>query len=81
MSDKVQMKVESCETSLFHHGLVKLIVVHELQKANRDWAEFLFLNRIGIEGTGVSPQAKEKTPSKITSPVETKSRRFDNLKP
>ena len=59
MSDKVQMKVESCETSLFHHGLVKLIVLHELQKANRDWVEFLFLSRIGIEGTGVSPQAKE----------------------
>jgi len=39
------------------------------------------LSRIGIEGTGVSPQAKEKTPSKINAPAETKSRRFVKLKP
>ena len=30
MADKVQMKTQACETSLFHHGLVKLIVLHEL---------------------------------------------------
>ena len=30
MCDKVQLKKESCETSLFHHNLVKLIVLHEL---------------------------------------------------
>jgi len=35
MSDKVQLKKEACETSLFHHGLVKLTVLHELQKVDR----------------------------------------------
>ena len=30
MCDKVQSKKEACETSLFHHGLLKLIVLHEL---------------------------------------------------
>ena len=30
MCDKVQLKKEACETSLFHHGLFKLIVLHEL---------------------------------------------------
>jgi len=35
MSDKVQLKKEACETSLFHHGLIKLIVLHELQKIGR----------------------------------------------
>ena len=28
MADKVQMKAQYYETSLFHHGLVKLIVLH-----------------------------------------------------
>ena len=57
------MKTESCETSLFHHGLVKLIVLHELQKVNREYSAFLFLSGIGVEGIGASPQAKEKSSS------------------
>ena len=30
MCDKVQLKKEAYETSLFHHGLAKLIVLHQL---------------------------------------------------
>jgi len=30
MYDKVQLKKEACESSLLHHGLIKLIVLHEL---------------------------------------------------
>ena len=81
MAEKVQMKNQACETSLFHHGLVKLIVCHELQKVNREWFAFLFLSGIGVEGTGASPQVKETSPSKTTEPAETKSRRFVKLKP
>ena len=81
MADKVQMKTQACETSLFHHGLVKLIVLHELQKVNREWSAFLFLSGIGVEGTGASPQVKETSSSKTTEPAETKSRRFVKLKP
>ena len=43
MTDKVQMKTQACETSLFHHGLVKLIVLHELQRVNRECSAFFFL--------------------------------------
>ena len=32
MCDKVLLKKEACETLLFHDGLVKLIILHELQK-------------------------------------------------
>jgi len=32
MCDKVQLKKEACETSLFHHGLVKLIVYMSSRK-------------------------------------------------
>ena len=60
MADKVQMKTQACETSLFHHGIVQLLVFHELYRVNREWSTFLFLCGFGVEthGTGVSPRAK-----------------------
>ena len=44
MSDKVQIKNEGNETSLFHHGLVKLLVLEELRRLDRDWISFLFMS-------------------------------------
>ena len=38
MADKVQMKTQGCETSLFHHGLIKLIVLHELKRIKMEWS-------------------------------------------
>ena len=38
MADKVQEKSEGSETSLFHHGLMKLLILDELQKIGRDWS-------------------------------------------
>ena len=43
MCDKVQLKKDDCETSLFHHGLVKLLVLDGLQKIGRDWDSFIFM--------------------------------------
>ena len=81
MADKVHMKAQACETSLFHHGLVKLIVLHELQKVKREWFAFLFLSGTGVEGISASPQVKETYSSKTTELAESKSRRFFKLKP
>ena len=81
MADKVQMKTQTCETSLFHHGLVKLIVLHELQKVNREWSAFLFLSGIGVERTGASTQVKETSSSQNIEPAEKKSMRFFKIKP
>lgn len=36
MCDKVQLRKEDSETSLFHHGLIKLLVLDGLQKIDRD---------------------------------------------
>ena len=36
MVDKVQAKSEGNETSLFHHGLIKLLVLEELKRLGRD---------------------------------------------
>ena len=36
MSDKVRARPKSSETSIFHHGLINLLVMEELKKLNRD---------------------------------------------
>ena len=79
MCDKVQLKKEACETSLFHHGLVKLIVLHELQKIDREWSIFLFMSGFRNE-TGLSPQATRISSPAVSHREETRSRRFVKLK-
>ena len=54
MCDKVQLIKEACETSLFHHGLIKLLVLHELQKVGKDWNSFIFMAGFKSQ-TGLSP--------------------------
>jgi len=54
MCDKVQLKKDDCETSLFHHGLIKLLVLDSLQKIGRDWDSFIFM--AGFQSkTGLTP--------------------------
>jgi len=62
MYDKVQLRKETCETSLFHHGLVKLIVLHELHRVGRDWNTFIFMSGFKNE-TDLSPQAAKDLPT------------------
>ena len=59
MADKVQAKYEGCETSLFHHGLMKLLILNELQKIGRDWSSFLFINGFDLEK--LTPARNPKT--------------------
>jgi len=61
MTDKVQLKSQGRETSLFHHGIIKLIVLHELKRINKEWSSFLFLCDFGVEiqDVGISPKVKE----------------------
>ena len=55
MCDKVQLRKDDCETSLFHHGLVKFLVLDGLQKIGRDWNSFIFM--AGFQSkTGLTPQ-------------------------
>jgi hypothetical protein len=41
MVDRVQAKSKAVETSVFHSGLIKMIVMEELRKKNIDWEEFI----------------------------------------
>ena len=73
------MRKEAYETSLLHHGLVKLIVLHELQKIDREWSMFMFMFGFKDE-TGLSPQATKISPPTVSHHAETKSRGFMKLK-
>ena len=66
MSDKVQIETEGNETSLFHHGLIKLLVLEELKRLDRDWNFFLFMS--GFEVDDVTPKRAFK-PRNISSPI------------
>lgn len=79
MCDKVQLKKEACETSLFHHDLVKLIILHELQKIDKECSMFMFMSGFKNE-TGLSPQATKCSPPAVSDRAETRSRRFMKLK-
>ena len=51
---------------MFHHGLIKLLVLNELQILDRDWASFLFVS--GFEMDTVTPIRTPK-PRRLPSPL------------
>ena len=86
MSNKLRAKFDGCETSLFHHGLIKILVLNELQKISRDWSSFLFMS--GFEMETLTPARNPKTKGTLSPPVAessqlvvAKSKRFVKLKP
>ena len=54
MCVKVQFKRDNYETSLFHHGLIKLLVLDSLHKIGRDWDSFIFMSGFQSK-TGLTP--------------------------
>jgi hypothetical protein len=62
MVDKVQAKSKQVEPSLFHFSLIKLLVLEELKKTNREWSYFLSTSGFCVETTS-SPPSKGSTPS------------------
>jgi len=72
MCDKVQLRKEVCETSLFHHGLIKLLVLNGLQKIDRDWNSFIFMAGFKSQ-TGLTPQpARDFTMAELQKEARTK---------
>ena len=43
MVDNVQDKSQIAKKYVFHFGLIKLLVLEELKKTNKDWNTFIFL--------------------------------------
>jgi hypothetical protein len=63
MANNVQAKADQPESSLFHFSLVKLLVVEELGKLNRDWGSFLTSTNISLDPKGDTPLSVEKSTS------------------
>lgn len=57
----MQGRPERSETSIFHHGLIKLLVLEELNKLNRDWVTFLFISGYEINALAPKKTSKSKT--------------------
>ena len=42
MASQVRKNVENLTHSLYHHGLIKMVVLAELKKKNQTWQQFLY---------------------------------------
>jgi hypothetical protein len=41
MFDRVQDKSKAVDTSIFHSGLISMLVIEELNKRNMNWEQFI----------------------------------------
>jgi len=77
------LKSQGYETSIFHHGVTKLIVLHELKRIKKEWSSFLFLCDFGVENqeSGISPKVKETPSTETSKSIMSRAKRFVKLKP
>lgn len=62
---KVKSKLDTISTSIFHNGIIKLLVVEYLNRLNRDWLTFFFLS--GYE-LGIATPSRKTPKSKSATP-------------
>jgi hypothetical protein len=72
MAQKVQAKPEKINSRLFHHGLIKLIVMGELQRRERTWDYLLFWGEFEQE---IQPKGKNTPTKKSSTPKSSKRKR------
>jgi hypothetical protein len=77
MSHQVQAKPDKVHNRIFHHGLIKLIVMEELQRREKAWDYLLFWGEFEQE---IQPKGK-KTPTKKSSTPKRSKRKRRALSP
>jgi len=80
MSDKVQSKYKQLDTSNFHFGLIKMLMLEELKNTNSDWDAFLVT--LGFHSDVFNtPKIKGETPTYVENIVhiESSKRRKCNI--
>jgi hypothetical protein len=60
MADRVQARADQLKSSMFHFSLVKLLIVEELRKLNREWDSFLSSANIPLEPKRDTPLSVER---------------------
>jgi hypothetical protein len=58
MSMSIQKQTRNEEKSLYHYGLIKMLIVHQLQEHDITWEQFLLRNRF-IEEKGIDTRHDE----------------------
>ena len=74
MAKAVQRRQKDKMTSLFHCGLIKIIIQHELQKQNLTWSGFLIHNQFEEREELLEEGLKEDELLMITYPETTSSK-------
>jgi hypothetical protein len=73
MTDKVQAKYKQVEPNLFHFSLIKLLVLEELKKKNKEWSDFW-------STLGFCAEIASSQPSKGSTPSTSAKSTSNNLK-
>jgi hypothetical protein len=66
MSDRVQAKSKAVDTSVFHSGLIRMLVMEELKKRNIPWEQFIISAHMQLD-IASTPQSKMQSPFPSTS--------------
>jgi hypothetical protein len=72
MSDRVQAKSKQVDTSAFHSGLIKMLVLEELKKTNIYWDDFLDASGFQLDVAHI-PESKRQTPTPAKKIVQSNS--------
>jgi len=72
MSDRVQAKSKAVDTSVFHSGLIRMLVMAELRKRNIPWEQVIVSTHMNLD-IASTPQSKIQSPfsSTNTAPIGT----------
>ena len=86
MASNVQKKIESLETTMYHRGLVKILVEYHLKKIGDTWENFLIRNHFqetpeSPEKDSVRKSRRKKTNLTIQSNPETSAQKNDEEEP
>jgi hypothetical protein len=61
MDDRVQSKSKDVDTSVFHSGLIRMLVMEELKKRNLSWEEFIVSSNLQLD-IASTPQSRMQSP-------------------
>jgi hypothetical protein len=76
IDDRVQAKSKAVDTSVFHSGLIRMIIMEELKKINLTWEKFIVSANLQLD-VASTPQSRVQIPfpASSVSQVETRKRR------
>jgi hypothetical protein len=81
MSDRVQSKSKVVDTSIFHFGLIRMLVSEELGKKYISWEHFVISSHFKVDIV-TTPQSQIKIPSPSTSATKAgTSKKRKNIAP